>query len=98
MNKEEFGKACDYFIDQTAFNATNEQRAFLRQCQEAVDSILREEEKQQKKLRKETISQLKNLIDGDIEINHCRADEILVDYIRDKSIKRVYESIPKYYS
>ena len=98
MNKQEFGNACDYYIDQTAFEATNEQRAFLRKFQECIDKILETEEKAQNKKRSSAMKQLRQLQDADQEIVHEMADSVLLDYIGDKGIRRLYDKVPKWYA
>lgn len=99
MNKQEFNNACDYYIDQTAFEATNEQRAFLRTFQQCIEKILEDEEKLKEKERQRVLRKLNQLAkDEDYEISHSRADDIIISYLNDKTITRAYDKVGKFYS
>ena len=50
--------------------------------------------------REELISKLKELIgdEMDPEASHAEADELLLNYINDPEIEKVFEEVPKWYS
>lgn len=49
--------------------------------------------------RDETIARLKELSElGDVEVAHCEADELLVNYINDSKITKAFEEVSKWYS
>lgn len=99
MNKEKLSELMDYFIDNTAFDSTNEQRGYLRQFQQCLDAYLDTEEKEQQKKRQRLLRDLNRLSkDWDAEVTHGRADDLIISYIDDKTITRAYDRIPKYYA
>ena len=48
--------------------------------------------------KEKLLQELKELEDGDQELVHIQADELLVRYIGDPDIKEAFERIPKWYA
>ena len=50
--------------------------------------------------RADLLNKLKELVGdyGDIEASHAEADELLLQYINDPEIEKVFEEVPKWYS
>lgn len=46
----------------------------------------------------ELIEILKDLVVGDIEINHSKADDALLDFINDDEIRKAWNNIDKWYA
>lgn len=66
-----------------------------------VDKIKAIVEKGDSKIsRAELLDRLKELIgdNTDTEASHAEADELLLDYINDPEIEKVFEEVPKWYS
>jgi hypothetical protein len=36
--------------------------------------------------------------EGDLEMCHCAADDLLIEYIADPEIEAAYDSVPKWYA
>ena len=51
--------------------------------------------------KEKLIKELKKLsknVCGDFEYTHFKADELLIDYIKDKEIKEAFDNVGKWYS
>lgn len=48
--------------------------------------------------KEKLIQALVALVDGDTERNHEAADNLIIEYINDKEIKKAYEDIDKWFA
>lgn len=98
LNDEELESMYD-LLSKASFNKPEHKYYVVNMDEPYVDKIKAIIEKGDSKIsRSDLITELKELSTmKDSEIAHARADELIMNYVNDPEIEKIFEEVPKWY-